>query len=225
MYVTLNEVTALAQTVLIDTDDKDRNVWNTWVYQAILNLGIGDDEIRVADLYPQNYVAPMPKDCRHILEVSCFDASGNQLNHKYRTGNVRIYADGRLAVGATTGSDINAEVPVDVSNDRDNIHLGTNGSNVARITIRYFAYPVDEDDHPLIREEDQMACVYFIRYMQSMRKNDNRSEIAQNERAWFQEADRARARKKMASITPDKARTIMGELNRLIPNFRAIRNF
>ena len=225
MYVTIDEVTALAQTVIKDSDDKDRNIWKAWCWQAMLNLGIGDDEIRVAELYPQDYVAPLPPDCRHILEVACYNSAGTQLSHKFRTGNRRIFADQRLSETATTGTNLDALVPVDVSNDRENIHLGTNGANVVTVVIRYFAYPIDENDQPLIREEDQMACVYFIRYMQAMRADDNRSRIAEAEIMWYREADRARARKKMASMTPDKARSIMSSLNRFIPNFKSIQSF
>lgn len=224
-YITLDEVTALAQTVIKDADDKDRNIWKTWAWNAVLNLGIGDDEIKVAELYPKNYTAALPPDCRYLIDVSVFDTAGNQLGHVYRGGNKRIYADRRVQPSATTNGDVNSLIPVDISNDRYNIHLGTNGQNVGTIIIRYFAYPLDENGLPLIREEDAMACVHFIRYMDALRRDDNRSKIQQDEIAWFREADRARARKKMASLSPDKARSIMKSLNSLIPNFRFTQNF
>ena len=226
MYLTLDQVTALAQTVIKDTDDRDRNIWKNWVYECLLNLGIGDDEIRVAELFPQNAMAPLPPDCRYIIEMSAFDESGNQLKHSFRTGKLRIYADTRMApVSATTSSDINDCIPVDISNDAHNLHLGTNADQVARILIRYFAYPLDENGTPLIREEDTMACVYFIRYMQALRQDDNRSKIDQDQRAYFIEADRARARKKMKSMSPDKAYSVMSALTSMVPNYRTLKGF
>lgn len=225
MYTSLDEVTALAQTVIKDSDDKMRNLYKSWVWEATLNLGISDDEIKVAELYPNNFTAKLPPDCRYIIEVSCFDKSGTQLPHQYRGGNRRIYADTRMIVTGTTNGDPNSFIPVDISNDRYNIHLGTNGQNVGTIIIRYFSYPLDENGQPLIREEDKMACVFFVRYMDALRRDDNRSKIQQDEIAWFREADRARARKKMTSVTPDKARTMMRSLQSLVPNFRFIQNF
>ena len=224
-YVTINEVTALAQTVIKDSDERDRNVWNNWVYQCLLNLGIGDDEIKVVELLPQDFTALLPNDCRQILDISLFDSSGSQLAHSYRTGKQRIYTDTRLSRAATTGDTINDCVPVDVSNDAYAIHLGTNGDNVYKILLRYFAYPIDENGLPLIREEDQMACVYFIRYMQALRQDDNRSKIQQDQQTYFMEADRARARKKMESMTPEKAKSVMRQMISLLPNYRSIQSF
>jgi hypothetical protein len=225
MYLKLDNVTALAQTVIKDTDDRDRNIWKQWCYEALLQLGIGDEEIRVAELYPQNGIAPLPDDCRYVLEFSLFDSAGNQLKHLFRTGKTRIYNDTRVPRVAFATEEQENCVPVDVSMDRTNVHLGTNGENVATIVMRYFAYPVDEDGIPMIREEDAMACVYFIRYMHGLRQDDNRSKIAQDQQAWFMEADRARARKKMSSMSPDKARSILTELTSMLPNFRSIQSF
>jgi hypothetical protein len=224
MYVTINEVTALAQTVIPNSDERDRNIWNAWTYQCLLQLGIGDDEIKVAEILPQDYTGLLPEDCRYVIEFSLFDSAGNQLPHSYRTGKQRIYTDTRLPQTATTNGLTNC-VPVDVATDATAIHLGTNGENVARILLRYFAYPIDENGMPLIREEDTMACVYFIRYMQGMRQDDNRSKIQQDQQTFFMEADRARARKKMASMSPDKARTVLTSMMSMIPNFRSIQGF
>ncbi len=225
-YTSLKEVTALAQTVIKEADDRDRNVWGAWVYQALLHLGVSDDEIKVIELEPEEGVAVLPPDCKHIIEVSLFDSSGNQLRHTFRGGKQRIFKDTRLAPVATTGSDdVNQFIPVDVSANAYNIYLGTNGTNVALIEVRYFAYPVDESGNLLIRDEDMMACVYFIRYMQALRNDDNRSKIAQDEQSWKIEADRARARKKMTSMSPDKARSLMTSLVSLLPNFRTVQGF
>lgn len=225
-YVTLDFITALAQTVIKDVDDRDRNIWKQWVVTgAMLELGIGDEEIKVAELFPNNFTATLPDDCRYIIEFSLFDSTGDQLKHLYRTGKNRIFNDTRVSATATTGDSEQNCVPVDVSSDRTNIHLGTNGEDVARILLRYFAYPLSEDGLPMIREEDAMACVYFIRYMQGLRQDDNRSKIQQDQQAWFMEADRCKARKKMSSMSPDKARSVMAQSMSLLPNFRSIQGF
>jgi len=217
-YSTVDEVTALAKTVIKKADLADRNIWKAWVYQCVLDLGCSDNEIKTEVLYPQDSIAKLPDDCRQILEVSLFDATNTQLNHRFRAGKTRIYSDVRKGTD-TTVSEITDLIPVDVSNDEFHIHLGTNGANVTSIVLRYFAYPVGDDGMPLIREEDMMVCVYFIRFMESLRSNDNRSEIQQNDMMWKTEADRARARKKTESMTPEKAKTLMKDMMRSIPQF------
>lgn len=224
-FLTVDNVTALAQTVIKDTDDRDRNIWRNWAYQATLELGLSDEEIKVAELIPQDYIAALPDDCRYIIEFSLRDSGNNQLQHLHRAGHNRIFNDTRISPTASTSDTVNDCVPVDVSNDATHIHLGTNGANVAKIYIRYFAYPLDENNRPMIREEDAMACVYFIRYMQGLRQDDNRSKIEQDQRAWFMEADRCKARKKMKSMNPDKARSVMAQLVGMLPNFRSIQGY
>lgn len=220
-YVDINSVTALAMTICKGKDLADRNVWREWCYECVKDLGMSDDEIRVCTLYPKNGIAKLPRECRQIIELSLFDSSDCNLLHQFRPGNTRIFNDVRIApsgAGNTNNVTINNLIPVDVSNDMYNIHLGTNGDNVSKILIRYFAYPIDEVTNlPLIREDDRLACCYFIRYMESLRSNDNRSEIEQNQRTFFQEADRARARKKCESMTYDKAKTLWKDLMNLLP--------
>jgi hypothetical protein len=224
-YTTIEEVTAVAQTVVKSSDNYDRNVWRHWVFLATLELGIADDEIKVCEIIPNNGIGKLPDDCRHIIELSLADTAGAQMVHKFRTGKNRIYANNQLLETATTNGSPSQFVPVDVSHDAYNIHLGTNGENVGRIIIRYFAYPLDINNVPMVREEDVMACVYFIRYMQALRDDENRSKIEQDQVNWFREADRAKARKKMASMNPDKARSVMNSLMKVVTPFTSIQNY
>jgi len=210
-------------TVVKGANLADRNIWREWVYECVKDLGCSDNEIKTCVLYPHSGIATLPEHCRQIIEVSLFDSTNRQLIHQFRPGKTRIFHDNRMAptpsAGDTTDTSvINNLTPVDVSNDEFSIHLGTNGDNVASVVIRYFAYPIDQATNlPLIREEDMMACVYFIRYMEALRADDNRSKIQQDQAAFFQEADRARARKKVESMTFDKAKTLMKDMMRLLP--------
>ena len=223
-YAPIEEVISVAQTVVKASDNTDRNIWKQWVYLATLELGISDDEIKVCTLFPKDFVAKLPSDCRQIIEISLFDGNGQRLLHKFRSGKVRIYPDGMQNV--TTNTDgVEQFFPVDVSNDSYNLFLGSNGANVTQIALRYFAYPVDANNMPMVRDEDIMACVYYIRYMQALRDDDNRSKIEQDRMAWFMESDRAKARKKMESMTPDKSRSLMKSMMSLVTPFRQIQNF
>ena len=222
-YVSIDEVTATAMTVIKSADNMDRNIWKQWIFLCALDLGIADDEIKVVELYPEDYIVALPSDCRQIIEVSLWDSSNTQLTHKFRTGKRRLQQNRNIT--DTTTSTQELFLPVDVSNDQSNLYLGTNGGSVAMVAVRYFAYPLDENNVPMVREEDVMACVYFIRYMQALREDDNRSKIAQDQITYFRESDRARARKKMSSMTPDKARSIMFSLMKVVPNFNSINDY
>jgi hypothetical protein len=188
---------------------------------GLQDLGLSDEDVKTVVLYPKNGLAKKPEDMRSMIDLSLYDSSGNQLTHKFHTGGKRIYEDQRLydAYGITTGGIVN-EIPVDVSEDRWNIVLGTNGDHVYSIILRYFSYPIDpENGLPLIREDETMALLYFIRFMWAMRKDDNRSEIAEKQRMWYMESDRVKARKKMESLSPEKAKAIMRNWMRMIPSY------
>lgn len=221
MYVTLDYVISFAKTVVKTADNMDTNVWKDWIYTgALLHLGVSESEIDVAELKPKNSLARLPDGCRYILELALFDSSGNELKHKYRPGKQRIYNDQRLTTTSIgTDTNINDSVPVDVSNDAYNIILGTNGDLVTKILIRFFKYPLDENGNPLIREEDVFACTMFVKFMQAVRDNSNRSEIQQYDQLWKQAADKAKADKRVATVTPEVMKTITQEWMRLIPNF------
>lgn len=222
MYVTLDHVISFSKSVVKEADNIDQNLWREWIYYgALLHLGISDEEIDVAEITPKQLLAPLPPNCRHILELSLFDSGGNQLSHKYRTGVRRIYSDQRITSTATASSNslVNNGIPVDVSNDHYNIVLGTNGTIVSKIMLRYFKYPVDANEQPLIREEDMMACMYFVKHMTSIRNNQSRSEIDQFWKLWALHRDMAKAAKKMNSMTEEKAKTVLQESMRMIPQF------
>lgn len=230
-FVSADTVIARAQTTIPTANSMDKLVWYEWVWMSLQDLGLSDEDIRTCTIRPKDCIAKKPEDVKHIIELALYDAQGNELNHKFRTGAKRIYQDKRLfpvesSNGSETISSNSLTIPVDVSEDRYNIILGTNGSHVTDIVLRYFTYPIDEKTKlPLVREMEVMAVIYFIRYMWALRANENQSEIAQAELRWFRESDRVRARKKMHSVTPEKAKQIQKEWMRLIATNRMFDQF
>jgi hypothetical protein len=217
-YVSLDEITSLARTFIGTSTEFDEILMKQWAWEALQDVGIAEDSIEVCTLIPKNLIANKPENCRALIDVALYDANGNQFYHVFRAGKKRIYTDTNIGsvINSDTGEVIVARV--DVSEDRNCIILGTNGADVASIMIRYFSYPIDAKGLPMIREDEKMAIVYFIRFAWAMRKNDNRSEIEQNRQMWLLESDRARARKK--NITDEKVKTIIKSWMRLIPDFR-----
>lgn len=223
-YLHVDNVTAFAKTIVKGADLADLNTWREWIYECVLDLGHSDNEIEVCALFPTNSTAALPKGCRQIVEVALFDSANQQLRHQFRAGKYRIYEDSRLLPAATAGTPpnstnvINNLTPVDISNDRYHLHLGTNGSQVATILLRYFGCPIDPATKmPLIREDDRMACALFIKMMEALRANDNQSAIATAEQRYWREADRRRAAKKAESMTYEKAKTLKIDLMNLLP--------
>ena len=211
-YISIDMLIARAQTTISGADTMDKNIWREWVWMGLQDLGISDEDVKSVVLYPKDGVAKKPDDMRVMLDLNVLDSSDNQLVHKFRTGGYRLYEDDR-------NEGIHA-IPVDVSEDRFNFILGTNADKASKIVVRYFAYPIDPQTKlPLIREDETMALIYFIRFMWAMRKDDNRSEIAEKQRMWYMESDRVKARKKMESVTPEKAKSIMRNWMRMIPDY------
>jgi hypothetical protein len=214
-YVGIDEVVSLARTFIGTSDKSDEPLFRQWTWEALQDVGISEDSIEVCTLKPKNLIARKPDNCKMLIDLALYDANGNQFYHVFRSGKKRIYADTLIPsniTSAVTGQSIPARV--DVSDDRDSILLGTNGADVDAIVIRFFTYPIDKNGLPMIREDEKMAIVHFIRYAWAMRKNDNRSEIEQNRQAWMLESDRARARKK--NITNEIMKSIVKRWSRLI---------
>lgn len=223
-FISLNEVLATAESTIKDATSNFKLLARQWVCTlAMPELGISEDDVKTIPLYPKNFTVPKPPDFRALLDISLYDAAGNPLDHKFRAGGKRIYRDTRILPAASAGGStaaLNLRVPVDVSLDTYSFHLGTNGENVATILVRYYGYPIDEKGLPLIRQEEVLALVFFCRFMWAFRQNESRSEIEQNRQMWAKQADKVKAGKKMAAITPEHMKTIVNSTwMRGIPKF------
>jgi len=219
-YVTLDEVVSEAMGIVGNGNDSEalKNLARQWVWRAVLKLPITEDNIKVCKITPKNLIMHRPDDMRKHLEIALYDSNNCFIAHTYHTGKSRIYPDTRIAPAATN-NDCPPCVPVDLSSDEHGFYLGTNGEDVAYAKVRYFSYPLDNKGMPLIREDDVLTCVYFVRLQASLRKNDNRSEIDQNRSFYDQEADLQRARRKSMASSNDDKKTIAATMNRMIPNF------
>jgi hypothetical protein len=224
-YYNIDEVVAEAMLVTSNVTDADRLIARQWVGSAMEFLGMSEDEIEVCEIIPKNLLARKPDNCRKLIDIACYDEAGNYIPHVFHAGKKRIYPNTNVLVATTTtNSDGESETrvtytAVDVSEDRFNIVLGTNASDVYKIKIRYFSYPIDADGLPMIRSDEKQAIIYFIRFCKALKDDENQGKIAQDEMRWMREADRVKASKKMADVTNDKAKTMASILNRMIPNF------
>lgn len=220
-YVDLNSVVAEAISVVgngID-DELMKNFARQWIWRAVMDLPVTEDNIKVCEISAKNFTLKKPDDMRKFLELGLYDSSDGYIPHVFHAGKKRIYPDTRIFPTELSSANIAYRPSVDVSEDQYAFYIGSNGPDVSYCKVRYFAYPLDKNGMPLIREDDVMTCVYFVRFMASLRRNENRSEIQQNELLYKAEADRARAKRKSQDLSADKMKTISGVLNRMIPSF------
>lgn len=233
MYVSLDTVVAEAISIigLSGDDELAKNFARQFAWRAVLDLPITDDHLKVAKIYPKNLILKKPTDLRRALEVALYDANDCLIPHQYHSGKQRIYPDIEsisYSVVTDEGTDDEETVtyyaPVDLSEDANAYYLGTNaGDSVAYAKVRYFAYPLDSTGYPMIKEEAVLTCMYFIRFMWSLRKGENQSEIANNERLYKMEADRCRARLKSFDMSEETRKAIAASMNRMLPNFNRSR--
>ena len=230
-YIEIDTVVSRALTIigLSGDDEVVKNLAREWVWLAVLDLPITNDALKVTKIYPKNLILRKPSDFRRGVDVALYDASDCLIPHKFHSGRERIYPNvEEYSYSVTTGTDDEQTTtyyaPVDLSESKEAYYLGTNaGDNVAYAKVRYFSYPVDSTGFPMIPEEASETCMFYVRWMHSLRKNENQSEIANNERIYKLTADRCRARMKSFEMSEETRKTIASLMNRMLPNFNRSR--
>ena len=226
-YIELDTVVARALTIigLSGDDEVIKNIAREWVWTAIVDLPITNDTLKVTTVYPKNLILKKPSDYRRGVDIALYDASDCLIPHVMHSGRERIYPniEQYAFTSEVDGEEVTQYIPADLSESKDAFFLGTTGSNVAYAKMRYYSYPIGTDGMPMIPEEASMTCMYFVRYMHSLRKNENQSEIATNERLYKIESDRCRARMKSFEMSDETRKTIGALFNRMLPNFNRSR--
>lgn len=227
-YVELDSVVAeaVATLGLSGDDDLAKNFCRQFIWRFVVDLPITDDSLKVSKVTPKNLILKKPDDMRRALDIALYDNADSLIPHKFHSGKSRIYPNTesyQITTNEGTDEEETYYVPVDLSEDGQAFYLGTNGSTVSYALIRYFAYPLDKSGQPMIREEAVEAATLYCRYKWSLRKNENQSEIANNERMYKMEADRCRARLKSFDMSDEHRKAIAASMNRLMPNFNRSR--
>lgn len=196
--VPIDQVVSTAMSVLEGADTIDRAYMKEWVYLGLLEIGPNMSWYDQAILYPNEFTLKKPDNFHSAIDLALYDSSNHELRYVYRGLGSRIHAsDNQL-----TNSGVYAPTqgaPVDLGEDEYYFHLGSNSGSVAFATLKYWAFPFDENGDLLIPESDIMALVLFIRYMWYMRKNDKQGmSIMHN--LWIPARNEARAAHKIPSM-------------------------
>lgn len=227
-YVDFDEVVAEAILTIGASGDDEiaKNFARTFIWRALQKLGVTDNTIQVVQIYAKNLLIKKPSNMKKLEEIALFDANGCYIPHIFHSGNSRIYPNVEsysYTVNEGTDDEVTYTLPVDLSESDTSFVIGTNGTNVAYALVRYYPYPLDDRNRPMVREDEVEACSAFVRYMWSKRKNENQSEIRENRDEWLRLADYCRAEKKSSDFSNEVRKQIASTFNRMIPNFNRSR--
>jgi hypothetical protein len=216
-YVDLEEVVAESISILGSPGDAEiaKGFAKQFIWRGLTKLGKSEDEIETVKAYPKNLLIKKPLNFRDLDSIALYDSGDNLIPHVFHTGK-RIYPQ---TDGVTYTTEEGEEFcgPVDISLNRHSFVLGTNATVVSYALIRYYAFPLDAQGLPLIREDEVEPLTLYVRYKWSQRKNENQSEIRENRITWEQAADQCKALKK--STNSEQAKTVHRLTNRMLPNF------
>lgn len=227
-HVEFDEVIAEAVAIIgaAGDDEVAKNFARQFAWRALQSLGTTDDSIQVTEITAKNLLLRKPKNLKKLVEIALFDSSDNFIQHKFHQGNSRIYPNIDsysynvvLNEGEDDEETVTYSAPVDLSENETSYVIGTNGSQVSYALVRYYPYPLDANSLPLVREDEVEAITAYVRWKWSQRKNENQSEIVNNERVWKQAADWCVAHKKSSDFSNEVRKRIAASLNRMLPNF------
>lgn len=188
MYSTIDEITAEAMSIIPNATTTDRLVARQWAYRALTKIGpfkqsVTNDKIDVCDLSIEK-----PCDYQEAIDLVLYDTNDKEVNYVYR---------GR---GKGVHSKQENENLIHLSEDAYHWHLSSDAEHVKYCLVRYWNLPIDKDGSLLIPEDYTLAIIYFIRFMHSLKRNENQSEIQQNRDMWLRERREARGKNKMPSM-------------------------
>jgi hypothetical protein len=184
-FLNIDEIVAHAESIIEDADEAARVVFRQWAWLGERQLGFGGFSEEVSSIVVDDLSIRKPSDLASVIDIALYDSSDLEYQFKYRDGKKRIH----------TGD--SGQRKIDVSEDAYYFHLGSNGSLITYAKLRYYAYPIDEDNNPMFPEHHLLALMLFIRWMWEMRKNKNQSAIAEARAVWIMEAQKTKAANKM----------------------------
>jgi hypothetical protein len=215
--VDFDEVVAEAAMMIGYGEDIEtcKNFSRQWIWRAKQKMATPDIAIEVCQIHVKNLLARKPKNLKQLLDIALFDASGCQVTHVFHQGNKRVFPNYEV---------VNEEcAAVDVSENSTSYVIGTNGTDVSYVIIRYYPLPLDENNEPQVYEHEVDACKAYVRYQWSMFKNENQSEIAVNRQTWKEECDWAIAKTKSLDLNNEIRNRMAADFNRMIPNYNRSR--
>ena len=191
-FIHVDEAVALAMTLLPENTTLNKAIARQWAYEALRNIGPTSAWFDVCNLFPNDQLTlKKPDDMWKAIDIALYDSNGNEMKYSYRGLGKRIHASpADLVAQGEYAPSLGA--PVDLSEDTHAFHLGSNGASVAWATLKYWKLPVNNDGLPEIPEGQKLAVAMFIRWLWTIKKNENQSDRQLSEINY--KAERAKAR-------------------------------
>jgi hypothetical protein len=184
-FYNIGEIVDHATTIIEDATDLDRVIFRQWAWLGERQLGFGGFNEETKDIVVEDLSIRKPRDMAQPIDIALYDSAGAEYQYKYQSGKKRIHI-----VDPNQGK-------IDISEDPYFFHLGSNGAGIAYAKFRYYAYPIDDDNNPMFPEHHILALMMFIRWMWAIKKNTNRSEIAEAKADWLGESMKAKSSNKI----------------------------
>ena len=185
-FVSVDEAVATAMTLLPENAALNEVLARQWSYMALRNIGPTSHWFDECELYPNdNLILKKPIDMWKAIDIALFTSTGVEVNFVYRGLGKRIHREGDL--------DLQNIPYVDLSEDNHAFYLGSNGTSVAKAKLKYWQLPIDNDGLPKIPEGQILAIAFFIRWMWSIRQNENQSDRQISEQNYKMERNKARS--------------------------------
>jgi hypothetical protein len=213
--ISMEELIASIYTRLDSIDTRDEMVFRDWIWDAIKEIGVGSLDVVTECLPVENLRICKPCYFGSVLEMNLLDATNGTVYFQF-TGT-----------GAKESEALNYTL---VSETDDAFHLSSAGSAcvVTSAEVSFYRLPIDENENPLVREDDKLAIICYVEYQfwkreRNRKRGKARSEMPMSEidfynRQWVIELGKVKGRKKM--VSPLHAETIMRKWMTLIPDFR-----
>lgn len=173
-FIHVDEAVAMAMTLIPDANSMDKAIARHWAYMGLRDIGPGLHWFGECELTPSsNLSVKKPVDMYKALDIALYgretDGTLKEYRYAYRGLGKRIHA-GNVDQATGNYAPVN-HAPVDLSEDAYCFHLGSNGSGVTTVKLKYLRLPIGSDGLPLIPEGQQLAIAFFIRWMWSVRQN------------------------------------------------------
>lgn len=191
MFVHVDEAVALGMSLIDGSNSMDKAVARQWAYEAVRDIGPTDSWFKQCTLYPnENRSFKKPIDMWKPIDIALYDSAGCELRFSYKGLGKRIHRGNTLITQGTYAPALHAAI--DLSEDKNYFHLGSNGATVVAAFINYWQLPVDEDGLPIIPEGQKLAVAFFISWLWAKRQRENQTDIATSRADYM--AQRAKCR-------------------------------
>lgn len=196
-FAPIDEVVSSAVLICPGATDEHRVIFKQWVWTALLQIGPTSHWVKTCRINPKNRSFKKPQDLASVRDIGLYDATGAEVFYEWKGEGGEVHSD-RESVHLLVGES-DRPMPVYLSEDAYYFHLSSNSPDVDHMMIRYLALPTDTNGLPLIPEDNIFAITMFIRWMWSLRKNDNQAEQMNARDTWYREKDRIFGDNKMPS--------------------------